>query len=188
MDRQSPPRPPRGRSSSAASPALAIGLAVVAVGLVAAILLIPGLLPAAGASPGPSCRAACPSGSTSAGPPSAATTPSGLPSFVRPTPTPAPTFTSYSVRPGDSLGTIAHKFNTTARSIAWWNRGTYPTLDPESAGYAPNNIQLGWVLFLIPGVVVDDNSPPTPSPGRPTPTPRPATPPPSQGAPTPGST
>lgn len=102
-------------------------------------------------------------------PPSAS--PSGEPSFVRPTPTAAPTFTTYVVKQGDSLGNIATLYRTTARSIAWWNRGTYPSLDPESPTYNPQVIQPGWTLTLIPGVVVDDASPPSPSPGRNTPTP-----------------
>jgi peptidoglycan/xylan/chitin deacetylase (PgdA/CDA1 family) len=57
------------------------------------------------------------------------------------------------------------------RSIAWWNRGTYPTLDPQSENYQPDRIEPGWRLVLIPGAVVDEASPPTPSPGLPTATP-----------------
>ena len=64
-----------------------------------------------------------------------------------------------------SLSSIARAFQTTPRSLAWWNRGTYPTLDPESEAYAPNHIEPGWTLVLIPGVTVDDASPPSPSPG-----------------------
>jgi peptidoglycan/xylan/chitin deacetylase (PgdA/CDA1 family) len=75
---------------------------------------------------------------------------------------------SYTVRAGDSLNSIADDFATTARSIAWWNRGTYPNLDPQSAGYEPDHIEPGWVLVVIPGVTVDDANPPTPSPGPPT--------------------
>ena len=84
--------------------------------------------------------------------------------FARPTPSPAPTFVTYEVHVGDSLTSIAAKFHSSARSIAWWNRGTYPSLDPESPGYAPNRIELGWVLTILPGAVVDENNPPTPSP------------------------
>jgi LysM repeat protein len=94
-------------------------------------------------------------------------TPSGPtpePTFAEPTPSPEPTFVSYVVKSGDTLTSIAKKYRTTARSIAWWNRGTHPSLDPESANYDPNNIKLGWVLVLIPGRVVDDSNPPTPSP------------------------
>jgi hypothetical protein len=176
MDRDTRPRPgwnaPK-RRNPLASPALAIALAVVAIGLVGAIILIPGLLPAGGSTP--SCGVRCatqPLPTTSAGSPSPAPIESASPSpsqtFVRPTPTPLPTFTTYTVAPGDSLNTIAHRFQTTARSLAWWNRGTYPTLDPESAAYAPGHIEVGWVLTLLPGTVVDDANPPTPSPGPPT--------------------
>ena len=158
-----------------ASPVLAFALAVVAIGLVAAILLIPGFLPLGGATP--TCGSACLSQPTATAPPTPTpsptptTSPAPSPTFVRPTPTPLPTFTSYTVASGDSLNTIAHKFRTTARSLAWWNRGTYPTLDPESAAYAPGHIEVGWVLTLLPGTVVDDANPPTPSPGPPTPIP-----------------
>jgi hypothetical protein len=101
----------------------------------------------------------------SAGPPAAAPTPSPgptgpspSPSFVRPTPTPMPTFRAYVVKAGDSLNTIGHRFGTTARSIAFWNRATYPSLDPDSSRYSPNSIRIGWTLVLIPGVVFDENS------------------------------
>ena len=94
--------------------------------------------------------------------------------FARPTPSPGATFLTYKVQPGDSLTSIAAKFHTTGRSIAWWNRGTYPTLDPESPGYKPNRIELGWVLTLLPGEVVDEDNPPTPSPAPATPTPLPS--------------
>lgn len=93
----------------------------------------------------------------------APTGPTPKPSFVRPTPTPAPTFLVYTVATGDSLNTIAHKFGTTARSIAYWNRATYPSLDPESAGYRPNTVRIGWTLMIIPHVVFDEESLPGPS-------------------------
>jgi len=80
-------------------------------------------------------------------PPPATPTPTPGP----PTPKPAPTFVTYTVRSGDNLTNIARKFHTTARSIAYWNRATYPTLDPESAKYAPNKLQVGWVLKVLPG-------------------------------------
>jgi hypothetical protein len=31
--------------------------------------------------------------------------------------------------------------------------------------YDPNTIRVGWVLVILPGIVVDDANPPTPSPG-----------------------
>jgi len=151
-----------------AAPAMAASLAFVLIALAGAIVLIPGLLPGASTSPTPGASSGAPR-ATPAGSPTAV----ALPTFIRPTPTPAPTFRSYVVRAGDSLGSIARTFGTTARSIAWWNRGTYPSLDPESAAYAPNHIEPGWVLVLIPGTKVDEANPPTPSPGPPGPSPSP---------------
>jgi LysM domain len=81
--------------------------------------------------------------------------PSGRPSFVRPTPTPLPSFLVYTVRPGDTLTSIARLFRTTARSIAFWNRANHPSLDPDSPTYAPDRIQAGWNLYLVPDVELD---------------------------------
>ncbi len=67
-----------------------------------------------------------------------------------PTPTPGPSFTAYTVASGDTLTRIARRFKTSARSIAYWNRDQYPSLDPESAHYRPNSIQRGWVLKILP--------------------------------------
>ena len=110
--------------------------------------------------------------------PAAGPTPSPSPSpspsepvFVRPTPSPQATFATYTVKAGDTLTSIAKVYRTTGRSIAWWNRGTYPSLDPESTAYRPDSIKVGWVLVVLPGQVVDDNNPPTPSPPPSTPTP-----------------
>jgi peptidoglycan/xylan/chitin deacetylase (PgdA/CDA1 family) len=95
------------------------------------------------------------------------TGPTPVPSFVRPTPLPSPTFFVYLVRSGDTLSSIARRFSTTAFSLAVWNRSTHPSLDPDSEGYDPNRIQVGWELRLIPGEVVDEEEllQPTPSPG-----------------------
>ena len=85
-------------------------------------------------------------------------------SFAPPTPTPAPTFAVYTVAGGDNLNIIARKFGTSARSIAFWNRATYPSLDPESDAYRPDLLKVGWTLFVIPNVVLtDDEAPPLPS-------------------------
>jgi hypothetical protein len=84
--------------------------------------------------------------------------PTPTPTFVAPTPTPAPTFAVYVVAAGDSLNTIARKYATTGRSIAFWNRASYPSLDPDSAGYAPGRLQVGWTLRLIPGLVYDEET------------------------------
>ena len=98
--------------------------------------------------------------------PSASPTPSGpsaRPSFIYPTPTPLPTFFVYQVRPGDTLTSIAREHGTTARSIAFWNRTRYPSLDPDSATYSPNRIGVGWELLLIPDVELDPEDLPEPS-------------------------
>jgi LysM domain len=119
-----------------------------------------------------------PSGPPGPATPTARPTPSGptpVPTFVPPTPTPGPTFLTYTVVRGDSLTSIAKRFNTKARSIAFWNRAAHPSLDPEGDEYSPNRIELGWVLVLIPGAMVDEEAlpslvpipvPPTPSPKR----------------------
>lgn len=91
--------------------------------------------------------------------------PTPRPSIVRPTPTPAPTFAVYTVQPGDNLNLIARRFGTTARSIAYWNRATFPSLDPDSSAYRPNALTIGWNLNIIPNVILtDDETPPLPSP------------------------
>jgi hypothetical protein len=57
----------------------------------------------------------------------------------------------YTVVRGDTLVTIARRFDTDGRSIAYWNRDEHRSLDPESANYRPNAIQRGWVLKILPG-------------------------------------
>ena len=83
--------------------------------------------------------------------PSPTPLPTPTPTPAPPTPTPAPSFEVYTVKRGDTLTSIAKRFKTDARSIAYWNRDEYPSLDPESAGYRPNDIKRGWVLRLLPG-------------------------------------
>jgi peptidoglycan/xylan/chitin deacetylase (PgdA/CDA1 family) len=81
------------------------------------------------------------------------------------TPAPAPSFVSYTVVAGDTLGSIAARHDTTWQSILYWNRATYPSLDPDDPSYDPNVIRVGWALRLLPGVVVDFDAPlPTPAP------------------------
>ena len=64
---------------------------------------------------------------------------------------PAPSFTAYTVTRGDTLTSIARRFKTDARSIAYWNRDRYPALDPESARLPRRTrIQRGWVLQILP--------------------------------------
>jgi hypothetical protein len=101
------------------------------------------------------------------GTPTTPPTPSGptpVPSFVPPTPTPGPTFFTYVVARGDTLIRIAKRYKTTDRSIAFWNRATYPSLDPHSNKYQPNRIEIGWMLALIPGHVVDEQNLPEDTP------------------------
>ena len=139
---------------------LLIGSLVLLIGLLGACLPPTSRGPGAGGSaatagvtePTASVVPALPSG------------PTPRPSFVAPTPTPAPTFAAYTVRTGDTLISIARVFRTSARSIAYWNRVTYPSLDPDSAGYRPNRLEIGWRLFLIPGLILaDDEAPPDPT-------------------------
>jgi hypothetical protein len=113
----------------------------------------------------PGTTAAAPVASTAASPAAGS---SATPSFVRPTPNPSPTFLVYEVRVGDSLLSIARLFGTTGRSIAYWNRERYPSLDPDSATYEPDRIKVGWTLLLIPTEVVTEDELPDPTP---TPTP-----------------
>ena len=107
--------------------------------------------------------AACVPDPTNRVQPGATPTPSPTPV---PTPAgPTPTLFSYKVVSGDSLEKIAKKFKTSARSISYWNRATYPSLDPESGSYRPDYLKLGWVLVLIPNAEVDPENLPTLPPG-----------------------
>jgi hypothetical protein len=132
--------------------------ALAAVGIVAtAAACIP---PAGRAEPPSAAPAASSAVETVAASPSG---PSSRAPFVRPTPTPLPTFLVYTVRPGDTLTSIARQFGTTARSIAFWNRITYPSLDPDSPDYAPDSIKAGWNLLLVPDIELDPEDLPEPS-------------------------
>lgn len=89
--------------------------------------------------------------------------PSAVPSFT-PGPTPAPTASpqptpfTYVVKTGDSLVNLGHRFKTTGRSIAYWNRKAYPTLDPDKPTYNPNLLEIGWRLTIYPGLVDNDGN------------------------------
>lgn len=94
------------------------------------------------------------------------------------TPAPSPTFIAYTVAPGDSLTSLARRFATTPRSIAYWNGATHPSLNPDSPAYDPNRIEVGWTLAILPGSVVEEPPPGSPAPRpsltlSPGPTPRP---------------
>jgi hypothetical protein len=135
---------------------------------VAAAVLLPAVLALVGAcipprigvangSPAVSGGAAATTTASTVDPTPIPSGPTAPPSFVRPTPTPLPTFLSYVVKAGDTLDSIAMAHGTTARSLAFWNRSEYPSLDPDSAAYAPDRIKIGWVLLLVPDIEIDED-------------------------------
>ena len=83
--------------------------------------------------------------------PTATPPPLPTPTPGPPTPTPAPTFLQHTVVRGDTLTSLGRKYHTSGRSIAYWNRKRYPSLDPESAKYRPDDLRRGWVLQVLPG-------------------------------------
>ena len=123
---------------------------------------------AAPASPTAAATTARASGGSSPGPAGTATQSASSASGA----SPSPSFFVYAVVRGDSLLSIARRYGTSGRSIAYWNRDTYPSLDPDSKDYSPNRIEIGWKLKLIPNVTLDDQVT-TPS-RRPTPIPIPS--------------
>jgi hypothetical protein len=129
------------------------------IGLLAIVLLVTACVPEPTNRPSPTGGDATATATPTAKPTPAGPTPT--PSFVRPTPTPQPTFLVYTVVSGDSLDKIAKRFGTSGRSIAYWNRATYPSLDPESSAYRPNDIKIGWTLLIIPHKEVDPENLPT---------------------------
>lgn len=138
-------------------------LATVGISLV---VLIGACIPTGARVPTPAPTSPGPSGSAAVASPSPSPSPSGpsaRPSFIYPTPTPLPTFFIYQVRAGDTLTSIAREHGTTARSISFWNRERYPSLDPDSSTYSPNRIEVGWELLLIPDVELDPEDLPEPS-------------------------
>ena len=148
---------PADRAPRRAPPAtLALGALLVAV---AAAGCLPTGIRGEGSGPADSGRSAPPPATA----PPAPGSPTPRPPIIPPTPTPEPTFLVYVVTPGDNLNAIAHRYRTTARSIAFWNRSTYPSLDPESAHYRPDLLKIGWTLFVRPNDVVDEQNLPDPS-------------------------
>jgi peptidoglycan/xylan/chitin deacetylase (PgdA/CDA1 family) len=111
--------------------------------------------------------AACSLGTDGAASATPATSTSAVPSGNRPfkpTPLPSPTFGRYVVRKGDTLAAIAERFGTSVESLGYWNRTRYPSLDPDSPRYRPDQIQAGWTLRYLPDSEVDPNNlPPGPS-------------------------
>ena len=154
MHYEPPERARPRRGGVLESPVVAVVVAAIVLGGVAAVFLVPGILPSFG--PGASA-------SQVAGRPTpTAVGPSLAPTFARPTPSPGPPFQVYVVKRGDSLNSIARRFRTTERSIAWWNRGFYPSLDPDSSDYDPDTIRVGWELNVLRGVEVNEENPPAP--------------------------
>jgi peptidoglycan/xylan/chitin deacetylase (PgdA/CDA1 family) len=144
------PRSP-SRSRFVAVLPLAVAMAVALVGC------------APSGSPSPSVSPSPTSASPGTGGASPSTGASPRPS---PSPSPAPSATpvAYVVRSGDTLFSIARRFDTTARSIAFWNRDTYPSLDPDAPDYEPDRIVVGWTLDVWPGQEVDEDDLPPASP------------------------
>jgi hypothetical protein len=140
--------------------------APIAAAIVVTVVIAAGCLPngSRGSAPGEFGGGSPTASSPIETSPPAPTGPTQRPTIVAPTPTPAPTFLVHVVASGENLNSIARTFATTARSIAFWNRTTYPSLDPESEAYRPDILKVGWTLFLIPGVTLsDDEAPPLPS-------------------------
>jgi len=150
------PRPgPPGQHASGPRIRQHIAAAILALAVLGGCGIGP--LPAVTASPEGSGMPTSPAPVPASVPASSSVSPTlPSPSFVRPTPTPEPSPVEYTVVAGDTLTSIARRFATTARSIAFWNRARYPSLDPASPGYAPDRIEVGWRLTIIPGVVVDE--------------------------------
>lgn len=139
---------------------------VPASGTLAVLFLVTAIVVLVGCVPEPANRATPAGvGAVTRTPEPTPAGPTPTPSFVRPTPTPMPTFFVYTVVRGDTLERIAKLFGTDGRSIAYWNRLAYPSLDPDSGRYRPNYIAVGWTFQLIPNTVVDPEDLP---PGPPT--------------------
>lgn len=131
------------------------------------VVLIGACIPTGSRVPTPAPTTSGGIASEAAATPSPSPGPSARPSFIYPTPTPLPTFFIYQVRSGDTLTSIARQHGTTARSISFWNRQRYPSLDPDSPTYSPNRIEVGWELLLIPDVELDPEDLLEPSPSSP---------------------
>jgi peptidoglycan/xylan/chitin deacetylase (PgdA/CDA1 family) len=85
------------------------------------------------------------------------------------------TSVNYTVRSGDTLGSIARAFDSTWQSLVYWNQEAYPGLNPDNSAYNPNYLAIGWQLRVLPGVVVPFDAPPPPVPtAAPTPKPPPS--------------
>jgi peptidoglycan/xylan/chitin deacetylase (PgdA/CDA1 family)/LysM repeat protein len=143
-------------------------------GALALVVVLGGCSPSS--TPSPSTQ---PSGGSEAASPSSLSPASSPTSTASPPATPtaqateSPTSgTTYTVRAGDTLSSIARAFGTTAGQLQAWNSGRYPSLATN-----PNVIEPGWVLI----VSRDPNVTPIPTPSPAPATPRPTQPPSGSG-------
>jgi peptidoglycan/xylan/chitin deacetylase (PgdA/CDA1 family) len=69
--------------------------------------------------------------------------------------------TMYTVRPGDTLSSIARAWGTTVAQLQSWNASAYPSLAGD-----PNTLQVGWVLIVAgdPGATPLPTARPTVAP------------------------
>jgi peptidoglycan/xylan/chitin deacetylase (PgdA/CDA1 family) len=132
----------------------------LAAGL-AATLLLAACAPAV--SPSPSAR------ESASAIPSLVETPSGtiLPSEVEssqpnPSPSASQSGTTYTVRAGDSLSSIARAWGTTVQQLQFWNASSHPSLLTD-----PNTLLVGWILK----VAADPGTTPVPTIPTASPTP-----------------
>ncbi|MGH2455013.1 MAG: LysM peptidoglycan-binding domain-containing protein, partial [Candidatus Limnocylindria bacterium] len=107
-----------------------------------AMLAAGSILLAACASPGsptPGLPTTTPSASGQpTGSPS--TEPTGQPSSA---PSASPDATTYTVRAGDTLFSIARSWGTTVAQLQAWNAERYPSLAAD-----PNDLEAGWVIIV----------------------------------------
>lgn len=81
------------------------------------------------------------------------------------TPSPTAVGVTYTVRPGDTLSSIARAWGTTVQQLQAWNADRYPSLATD-----PNTLQSGWVLIVsgdpstTPQPTASPTAVPTPSP------------------------
>jgi peptidoglycan/xylan/chitin deacetylase (PgdA/CDA1 family) len=110
------------------------------------------------ASPGASTSPSDGTEPSASAEPSGSTEPSASPSS-------APTGTTYAVRAGDTLSSIARAFGATVPQLQAWNADRYPSLATD-----PSVIEPGWVLLVSeePNVTPRPTATPTPSTPRPT--------------------
>jgi peptidoglycan/xylan/chitin deacetylase (PgdA/CDA1 family) len=130
------------------------------------VLLIALTACAPAASPSVSATALPPGGATLSPTPSASDAPPSATASATPAPTATQTTGStYTVRPGDSLSSIARAYGTTVEQLQAWNGDRYPSLVTN-----PNVIEPGWVLIVSGDPDVTPIPTPSPAPATPRPT------------------